>query len=152
MIFTPSTTSSLDSHIFTGMPNRSPSACVCAATASGARISTDPPVCRYTSYAQDNCISVLPSPQSANMAARPFASAHLTISRWKSNRFGLSALADIVNPWLSLGLAFAAINSLYFIIRLLCGIIPLKCFYILGRSQLPLRAVFFCSRHSSGMQ
>ena len=81
-MLTPGRRSSALWQIVTGTPNFTPSAAVCEETASGARISTMPPCALMIWLAHSSCIGVLPSPQSAKTAARPFASAQRTMSFW----------------------------------------------------------------------
>lgn len=68
------------------MPNFSASPIVWSDTASGVRISTGLPVCRRMFSAHTSCIGVLPSPQSAKIAPRPFRMAQSTSAAWNGNR------------------------------------------------------------------
>ena len=68
------------------MPNFAASPSVWNVTASGVTISTGLPVWRRTFSAHTSCIGVLPRPQSANSAARPWRIAHPVRSAWNGNR------------------------------------------------------------------
>src|SRR5256885_19563 len=75
------------------MPQRSPSATVCSATASGATIrqrgaSGASPIPSTATRAHSSCWKVFPSPASSKIAARPLRIAQRVTSRWKGKSAG----------------------------------------------------------------
>src|SRR3990167_11183557 len=109
------------------------SAMVCCVTARGATISPHESLSmRFLIHS--NCMTVLPSPQSAKIAARPLLIAHVTISRW--NGYRPAQRSPHPRPTASTFRAFDDRNSSYVV----CMLVPQ---FFLGPPAVPsaLRAL-----------